>query len=77
MKKPHLLILGDVGGIPTEGGCSSCKDVLFSTGAELGEAQEHHNKLEGLFREHFRKVHMYEDASQTAAPIVREATEEK
>jgi hypothetical protein len=77
MKKPHLVILGETGGIPTKGGCSSCKDVLFTTGADAGAVQEHQGKLEKLFREHFRKVHMREDASQAAARIVREATEER
>jgi hypothetical protein len=67
LNKPHLVILVEVGRIPTRGGCSACKDVLFTTGHDIGTAQEQHSKLESLFREHFRKVHMHEDASQKAA----------
>jgi hypothetical protein len=33
--------------------------------------------MEAQFREHFRNVHEREDASQAAARIVREATEDK
>jgi len=76
MKKPSLVIHEEIGGVPTKGGCSSCKDVLFVTGAGIGSAQEHHSKLESLFRDHFRKVHAREDASQAAARIVRVATED-
>ena len=67
VKKPHLVILVEVDSIPIKGGCSSCKGVQFSTGIDVGSAQEHHSKLESLFREHFRKFHMHKDASQAAA----------
>jgi len=65
-EEPHLVILVEVGRIPIKGGCSSCKDVFFTTGDDIGPAQQQHSKLESLFREHFRKVHMHEDASQKA-----------
>jgi len=58
MKKPHLVIFVEMGGVPTKGGCSACKGLLFTTGADAGAAQEHHSKLEKLFRDHFRKIHM-------------------
>jgi arginine deiminase len=61
------VILVEVGRIPIKGGCSSCKGVTFTTGIDISTAQEQHSKLESLFREHFRKVHMHEDASQKAA----------
>jgi hypothetical protein len=77
MKEPELLITREVGGIPILGGCSSCEDVIFESGDPIGIAMEHQQKLEKLFREHFRMVHMLEDASQAAARIVREATEGK
>jgi hypothetical protein len=67
VKEPHLVILVEAGRIPIKGGCSACKDVLFTTGVDIGAAQEHHSKLESLFREHFRRVHMGEDASQAAS----------
>ncbi len=65
-KKPHLVILVEVERIPIQGGCSSCKDVVFETGIDISTAQEHHDKLESLFQEHFRKVHMRENATHTA-----------
>jgi radical SAM superfamily enzyme len=77
MKKPHLVILEEVDGTPLKGGCSSCKDVVFSTGSSVGFAREHKQNMEDQFREHFRNVHEREDASQAAARIVREATENK
>jgi hypothetical protein len=75
MMQPHLVIIGETGGILTKGRCSSCKDVLFTTGAIPGTAREHRSKLGKLFRDHFRNVHMRKDASQAAARIVKEGTE--
>jgi len=67
MNRPHLVILVEAGRIPLKGGCSSCKDVHFTAGIDhIGTAQEQHSKLESLFLEHFRKVHMHEDASRKA-----------
>jgi len=66
-KEPHLVILVEVGRIPIKGGCSACNDVFFTTGDDIGPAQQQYSKLESLFSEHFRKVHMHEDASQAAA----------
>lgn len=75
MNEPYLVFIGETGGIPTKGRCSACKDVLFITGPDAGVAQEHPSKLEELFRDHVRKIHMREDANQATARIVREATE--
>jgi hypothetical protein len=33
--------------------------------------------MQRQFDKHFRQIHMYEDASQAAARIVKEATENK
>jgi len=66
VNKPHLVILVEVSRIPIRGGCSACKDVLFTTGDDIGTAQVQHSKLEKLFRVHFREVHMHKDASQAA-----------
>ena len=71
LKEPHLVILVEVGRIPIKGGCSACNDVFFTTGDDIGPAQQQYSKLEGLFSEHFRKVHMHEDASQAAARAKR------
>jgi hypothetical protein len=57
MKKPHLVIIGGTGGILTKSGCSSCKNVLFTTGAEVGTARKARSNLQKLFRDHFRKIH--------------------
>ena len=65
-EKTQLVIFEETGGIPIQGGCSSCKDVLFTTEVDVGAAQEHRSKLEELFREHFRRVHMREDASRSS-----------
>jgi len=66
VNKPHLVILVEVGRIPIKGGCSACKDVIFTTGGNMGPAEQQYSKLEILFRESFRKVHMHKDASQAA-----------
>lgn len=75
MKKPHLVIIREAGSIVIKGGCSSCKDVLFTSGAEVGTARKRRSNLEKLFRDHFRTVHIREDGNQAAAGIVREAEE--
>ena len=64
MEKPHLVIFVKQRGIPIRGGCSSCKDVVFRIGLDIGSGDEHYSKLESLFLDHFRTVHMREDPSQ-------------
>ena len=75
MKKPTLVITKRAGSIPIKGKCSSCPEVEFSTEGKIGTAAEHMNALREEFKLHFADVHMREDASQAAARIVREATE--
>ncbi len=65
MDEPHLVFIGEVGSTPTKGRCSVCGDVLFTTGMDIGSAQEHVSSLEKQFRDHVRKIHMREDAGQT------------
>jgi len=43
----------------------------------VGNTTEHKKHLRYMFDLHFKEVHMREDASQAAAGIVREATEDK
>jgi hypothetical protein len=73
MKKPHLVKNLVREGHPREtsvvGGCSSCQNAVFRADDD--------EKLQAKFDTHFKQVHMHEDASQTAARIVREATEDK
>ena len=73
MKKPHLVITQEVNGVPVHSWCPDIQTV--QTGSAIGIAEERHSKLDSLSREHFRKVHLREDASQAATRIVREATE--
>jgi len=74
MTKPHLEILSEADDTLLRGRCSACKDVTFS----LSRSTESSLALiHGMFSEHFRKVHMSEDASQVAARIVREATKDR
>ena len=77
MKKPHLVILKSEKQYPLIGGCSACANVTFmNTTTPIGVPAEHRALLEKLFQKHFRDVHMREDASQAAARVVREATEQ-
>jgi hypothetical protein len=66
MKKPTLVILEQIEGIPLKGGCSYCKEVVLSTGTAISDMQQHQKTLELMFREHFRTVHELEDASLKA-----------
>jgi hypothetical protein len=73
MKKPSLIKVSE-----TLYGCSSCKDWTATmdtrkdnTPAAIQERAEKH------FANHFKQVHLREDASQAAARIVREATEDR
>jgi hypothetical protein len=67
MKKPHLVVTKQIEGIPVQAACSHCADAVFHTGYATGMPHEHQRKLESLFREHLRKIHMTEDANQSAA----------
>ena len=54
---------------PVVGTCSSCPQTRFSTEGKFGKPSEHEHELRDLFNQHFRTVHMREDASQAAARI--------
>jgi hypothetical protein len=72
MKKPHLEVT------ELHGKCSAC-EVYFTVGGKEAIASPETGiaALQEQFRTHFRKVHLHEDASQAAARVVREATEQK
>src|ERR1035441_6495426 len=55
MMKPQLIIIEEIAGTPVKGGCSSCKDVIFALSGTGFTSNK--QKLEILFREHFRTVH--------------------
>jgi hypothetical protein len=78
MRKPELRITERLGGIPTGGICSACPTSTFHTGSRrISTVEEHERILKALFDHHFEKVHLREDASQSAARIVREGTEDR
>ena len=76
MKKPHLEITqNDKSGL--HGKCSSCDAYFTIRGPGLVRNPAAAMKtLQRQFDKHFRQIHMREDASQAAAPIMREATKE-
>jgi hypothetical protein len=63
MTKPELWITETVGGIPTQGTCSSCRDVTFSTGSVIGTRADNQAALDLRFLTHFNEVHLHEDSS--------------
>jgi hypothetical protein len=79
MKRPELLVTAHSGGgvVPTEGTCTSCPDEKFHIRVPDNlDRKDALNSLKRQFDKHFKRVHMREDASQAAARIVRDATEE-
>jgi hypothetical protein len=62
--KPHLVIISDEGDPVLKGRCSSCEDVTFSLSAGTPSSLA---LIHEMFSDHFRKVHLREDASQQAA----------
>ena len=69
MKKPSLVIIKWEGKKPVVGGCSSCPETKFSTEGKFGKPSEHERELRDPFDQHFRTVHMREDASQATGRI--------
>jgi hypothetical protein len=79
ISSPSLRITKWMGNIPVEGGCTSCADVNLKVQATTHRPalEEYRTALAAAFELHFKHVHMRDDASQTAARIVREATENR
>jgi hypothetical protein len=77
MKKPELQIRKWTSSqVPGEAVCSSCQDKYpFFVSARPGNRETNMAELQDAFARHFKEVHLREDASQAAARIVREATE--
>lgn len=78
MKKPELHVTVNSGGgaIPTEGTCTSCPTEKFRIKVPDNlDRKDALSSLQRQFDQHFKRVHMREDASQSAARIVREATD--
>ena len=77
MKKPELHIRENLDGVPMKGECTVCPfpEVFFSV-SERRTYDADKAELDRQFFEHFKQVHLREDASQAAARIVREATKD-
>ena len=77
MAKPNLIITERLGEIVTKGTCPICR-VTFAHGGKVGEDSK--NQIPDMYTAHLKEKHpeiLREDASQAAARIVREATEQK
>ena len=70
MKKPELVVREYKGRFIAT--CTSCPESVFRSDI----ATDDRDYFERAFKLHFKTVHMREDASQVAARIVREATED-
>jgi len=73
MKKPELVIESQPDDDFVRGVAQSCPQVRFHL---TGNTLEQKTLVRRMFDNHFRKVHMQEDASQAAARIVKEATKQ-
>jgi len=60
----------------TEAVCSLCNERL-ELGNEVGSSKEQDMKVRAAFGIHMNAKHRREDASQAAARIVKEATEDR
>ncbi len=63
MTKPCLVILSDEADPVLKGQCSGCVNVTFS----LSNTESSLSLMHGMFSEHFRKVHLHEDAGHESA----------
>lgn len=72
MPKRNLRIVKSAGGVPLLGVCESCNQTFTAAAHPLGEASK--TDVRDQFEAHKCKR---QDASQAAARIVREATENK
>jgi hypothetical protein len=75
MKKPHLELIAGTGKVPLWGHCSSCPGVRFYPTTNGAGRIQQEGELRAAFDRHFIQVHLREHAAQTAAGIVREATD--
>ncbi len=74
MKKPRLEITQWENEMPIRGKCSSCADAEFT--AKPRTIEKNQQLMNTMFEDHFKRIHMREDASQAAARIVKEATKD-
>jgi hypothetical protein len=73
MKKAELVIDSTPDDDLVAGHCSSCSAVQFRL---RGNNLRNKELLRTMFDKHFGRVHMRDEASQSAARIVRKATDD-
>ncbi|MFZ3342779.1 MAG: hypothetical protein WA213_17985 [Terriglobales bacterium] len=76
MAKPPLINVYKVGAVITRGDCPICREAIFKD-SKIGETTM--NDVPDAYDRHLKDKHsdvLREDASQAAARIVREATED-
>jgi hypothetical protein len=66
VKKPSVRVTKWLGDIPVEGACTSCASVRFQIKplTHRPNREEYRVILQRAFDQHFRHVHVREDASQ-------------
>jgi hypothetical protein len=69
VNKPELLITSSPEDEILSGNCSSCRAVQFRI---RGNNLRNQELMRGMFDKHFKRVHMRNDPSQNATPIVKE-----
>jgi hypothetical protein len=72
---PTLRITRDENGVPVEAHCS-CGDAMPKGAPRITTPELNQEWFEKNFRAHVAMKHRREDASQAAARVVREATQE-
>jgi len=70
--KAHLEII-DGEGIPLQGHCSSCPDVLFFPKKEQTGRIESEAYMRALFDEHFMHSHLYDGTLEAVIQKAKEA----
>ena len=76
MENPKAIITQKMDGRITKAECSACGEAL-ATWNDVGSEKEEEMKLKAALGRHVNAKHRSEDASQAAARIVREATQDK
>jgi hypothetical protein len=72
MKRLELVITKQGKGL--HGKCSSCSEGVFNVDV-ADDTPDNRDYMQRTFNMHFKTTHLREDASQAAARIVKEATE--
>ncbi len=63
VEKPYLEITKIANGVPMEGKCSACQNVIFQTTPDERTAQQHETLLNAMFENHSERIHLKPYAS--------------